>query len=122
MNGQVRVDGAQELAQTTRAAAQGIRDLNKPNQAAGRLIITASRSGVPIRTGRLAASVALTVTDTEVTIGSNLIYAPVIHNGWPAHHIKARPWLAQAAEANQDRVIDTYADHVTTQLDRIQGA
>jgi hypothetical protein len=57
------------------------------------------------------------------TAGSaDVLYAGVIHNGWPGHHIAAQPFFTKAIDKTTDAIADQYEDHVDEALSTIKGA
>ena len=60
-------------------------------------VTTRARSIGPQRTGRLVGSIVPAKTVARARVRSNLVYAPVIHYGWPKRHIKAQPFVMEAA-------------------------
>jgi len=73
-------------------------------------------SGDPLRriTGELYHSVTLTSErpDEFVKVGSPLPQAMPLHFGWPAHNMKARPWLFPALEDEFPRLPDIWVDEM----------
>jgi phage gpG-like protein len=122
MTFQVDVVGADRLAATLAAAAHKIGDLSKPLTEGAKRIWLRARSNAPRRTGRLAGSIHAQQSRSEALVGSGLIYAPVIHNGWPAHHIRANPFLADAFGQEQQAVVAGFADRVVNAIGTVKGA
>lgn len=116
----VEVVGAERLASTARAAARDLDALT--SDAAGRAVQQRARAGAPKRTGRLAASVVAGKDGGDVIVSSRLVYAPVIHNGWPGHHIAANPFLARALTNSRAEIGRLYTADAQKVLGHIKGA
>lgn len=120
---QITVIGGERFAATMHAAGRKIENLRAANAEVAKEVERAARQRAPKRTGRLARSIVGRAGNrNNAEIGSTLIYAPVIHNGWPRHHITANPFLIKGAEASQDQWMGTYQEHVQDALDTVKGA
>ena len=73
-------------------------------------------SGSPLRniTGELFGSVVAKSTKPAefIKIGSPLDQAMPLHFGWPAHNMKARPWLFPALEDEFTRLPNIWIDEM----------
>lgn len=119
----VEIIGLPELQSTLHRAAVGIANMDRAGRAAAQLVTASGRSQAPRRTGRLAASIhASESKQGSTSIGSNLVYAPVIHWGWPGHNISANPFLSRALDQNADRILDLYTRDAATALGKVKGA
>jgi hypothetical protein len=86
-------------------------DLKAVHLEAAQLVEKAAAPFVPRKTGRLASSLRSsgTLAGARVKIGFKRIpYAGVIHFGWPAHKIKARPFIYDALARQTNNVIELY--------------
>ena len=120
----VQVDGAKRLRRELKRAGVDLADLRKPNMEAARIVSTASQPRAPRRTGALAGSTRPGASRTSGTIragGARVPYANVIHWGWPAHNIKANPWLAETAAATEPVWVDAYWQMLDDVLDNLAG-
>lgn len=54
----------------------------------------------PVRSGRLASSLRVQVRAGSAAVVSPLVYAGVIHDGWPRHNIAPHPFLTDAASGD----------------------
>jgi hypothetical protein len=115
----VEVVGAERFAATARTAARKLDQLAP--DAAGRLVALRGRSEAPRRSGRLAGSVTAGTDGGDVTVSSRLIYAGVIHNGWPGHNISANPFLARALTSSKGEIQRTYTADAQDALSHIKG-
>lgn len=121
----VRVEGARELRRTLRRAGVSVEDLKDANAAAGNIVAAAGRGSAPRRSGALAPSVRASRAAASATVragGARTPYAGVIHWGWPAHHISARPWLSEAATSTEAAWTAAYEAGVEKLLATIKGA
>jgi phage gpG-like protein len=118
--GGVEVIGAARFSRTARAAARDIREMHPGD--AGRVVASRARAGAPKRTGRLAASVTAGTDGGDVVVSSRLVYAPVIHNGWPGHNISANPFLTRGLENSRAEVERIYAAEAQDALGKVKGA
>ncbi len=114
------VGGAQFDASMA-AATRRLADMREGHEAAGERVAAVAAARAPRRTGRLAGSVDVTVTATGADVGSSLVYAPVIHNGWPARNISPSPFLRDAVEVEAPAVTALYTEHVDRVLATIRG-
>lgn len=118
----VRVDGAARLRQTMKAAGLKLRDLSAVNRRTAAKVVQAAGPGAPRRTGVLAASVKPSGTQRVAAARSNLVYAPVVHFGWPARGQAAQPWVFQAAIATEPEWTGYYEQEIDKLLGTIHGA
>jgi len=118
----VRVEGADRLRATMRAAGLKLRDLSAVNRRTAAKVVTAAAPSTPRRTGALAASVRPQGTQRVAAARSTLVYAPVIHFGWPGHNIAAQPWLMDAAVATEPEWTGYYEDEIDKILNTVHGA
>jgi HK97 gp10 family phage protein len=56
----------------------------------------------PVDTGRLQGSITYEVNGTEGAVGTNVEYAPYVHDG--TSKMSARPFLRNAGEKNKDKI------------------
>lgn len=91
--------------------ATDLGDLTAPNREAADLVLASAQP--PRRTGRLAGSLHVDAASADAAVVvSDLPYAGVIHNGWPARQITAKPFLTDALATTEPQVIDVYAEHL----------
>jgi hypothetical protein len=89
------------------------------------MVVGVARGLTPVRTGALAGSLRAARVAGGVTVkaGSGSIpYAGPIHWGWPAHNIKANPFILNAALTTESQWVALYEDEVNKILDRVEGA
>lgn len=95
--------------------AANLDDLSAADDAAADLLAAAARTRAPRRTGLLRSRIRSTGAGRVV---ADLPYAVVVHNGWRARRIRARPFARDAVTATRDDVTRVYVDHVTDTLNR----
>lgn len=117
------VAGAERLRVSLGEATRQLVDLRPVDRQVGQLVL-----GVvdpPRRTGALASTVAAVPDDAGVTFtagSGDVPYAGVIHNGWPAHHVTAQPFLTRAIDRTEEAIADHYEGHVDEALSHVKGA
>lgn len=113
--------GGDTLARTLASASDDIAELDQGDNA--RLIQSRAQQRAPKRSGTLARSVtARDLGKGEAVVGSTLIYAPVIHYGWAAHHIAPNPFLTTAAADSTPLVQASSLREIDRILGRVRGA
>lgn len=126
----VQVEGAKELRATLRQLAD--KDLQKAlreaNKTVSQLVVDAALPNVPVRTGKLRASVKALATQTTAygkAGKANVRYAPAVHWGTGPrpglrgpHNIKRRPFLLDAAQKVTPKAVDAYQDAIQKLLDQ----
>jgi hypothetical protein len=118
----VTVEGAANLQRTLGNASRELADLRGANTAAGAFVASASSSAAPRVSGALAASVHGNAVDDGAEIGSSLVYAGPIHNGWPRHHISAQPFIRETAARTQPTWVSMYGANIRRIVSKIRGA
>jgi hypothetical protein len=115
--------GADKVAASLKAAADKVGDLSSAGGKAAELVASAARQSAPRLTGALAASTqGFTDGKTTAGVGSDLVYAPVIHNGWSAHNIVGDPYITQAFESTEDQWTKFYDAQVADIARTVRGA
>jgi hypothetical protein len=122
MSGAFTTRGADELARTMHAAGDELADLSAVNGRVGDLILARARPRTPVRSGRLVGSLRAVGDVDDVALGSDLVYAGPIHNGWPAHHIAANPFLTDAATSSTDQWTGLYVSELEDVVGGVRGA
>jgi phage gpG-like protein len=117
----VTVEGDETFRRTLAAAADDLASLDQSESA--RLVQQRAQAAAPKATGRLAASItAKDIGEGHSVVGSTLVYAPVIHYGWPAHSISPHPFLTDALEASGPLVEAASLREATRILSHVRGA
>lgn len=112
-----KLEGADQLSATLHRAGDEIAKLDESADAVGKLILEASRTRAPVRTGNLVASGGY--KGSQVTYEAP--YSGPIHWGWAARGIQAQPFLWGAANATQAAWLDVYANLVQEELNKVRG-
>jgi HK97 gp10 family phage protein len=89
---------------------------------AGRVVQLRASSNAPKVSGTLAASIRADASDTEIVVGSDLVYAGVQEFGWAGHNIAAQPFLRPALEDSTNEVAPLFRRDVEKALSHVQGA
>lgn len=115
------VEGAPELSRGLSRVADELGDLSTPGKDVADRVADRARSGAPVDTGALAASIRTVVYPDAATVEAGEPYAPFVHWGVPSRNIEAQPFLTLALEAEASPAIDAYAEYVQDLLDRVEG-
>lgn len=107
----VVIEGADRLASTLAAAATELTAMAATNRAAAAAVLSSAHP--PVLTGRLAASLTAEGTDTEATVSSALIYAPIQE--------RRHGFLAAALASQEAQVVSMHLDHVNDALAGVKG-
>jgi hypothetical protein len=118
----VTVVGEKRLAVTMHAAATDLADMSETNAKVARFLTARARARAPRRSGRLAASGAGRGTRDEALVEFAAPYAGPIHFGWPARHIGAQPFAAQALASGQHAAVAVYETELVSIVNKIKGA
>jgi hypothetical protein len=119
MTAQVRITGHREVRRAIgrvseemdRKSARG--ELKALNLEAATLVKRSADGLVPVRSGRLKASVraAASQKTARVRAGFQRVpYAGPIHFGWPARRISPQPFLYDALDRRRAEVVRVYDD------------
>jgi hypothetical protein len=117
----IDVKGAERFAATTAEAARQLGDLSNAGTEAGRIIADLAAATAPRRTGQLAGSVRPEVAGNVAEVGSDLVYALPIHNGWAAHNIRPQPFLDDAVRSSEAQWVGVYDKAVAAAVDSVEG-
>ena len=117
----VTVEGDETFRRTLAAAADDLASLDQSESA--RLVQQRAQAAAPKASGRLAASItAKDIGEGHSVVGSTLVYAPVIHYGWPAHSISPHPFLTDALDTSGPLVEAASLREATKILSHVRGA
>lgn len=99
--------------------------LKQVNKTLADRIVALALPHVPVRTGKLRASVK-GVARQDAAIGkagtpSRVPYAAAIHWGWRRHNIKPNPFLKNAADSVEREAVDEYVKGVQKVLDALRS-
>ena len=107
---------------TLKAAGADMADLKEANVSVGNTVATRSKAIGPNRSGHLVGSVVPAKTVARARVRSNLIYAPVIHWGWPRRNIKPNPFVLRAAQETRPEWMAEYEKSLQALANTVQGA
>lgn len=105
--GRIRVEGLRTAQRQLAAAGASADDLKDLMQSIGSIVVGAANP--PSRSGQLASTIRAGRGKTKAVVragGAKAPYAGVIHYGWPARGIPARPFLTDALQANRSRIFE----------------
>lgn len=126
MTGQgVRVVGLAQLKRSLKDFADGLEDLKDANAEASRLVAAKAKTLAPKRSGALADSIRGSRAAGRATVAAGTAkvpYAGPIHWGWPRRHIRANPFMTDAATATEDDWLAAYEQNIQRLADQVEGA
>jgi hypothetical protein len=88
------------------------------------VVLSRAQALAPKRSGRLAASGRKSGTPAQAAVsfgGAQVPYANPIHWGWPAHRIKAQPFLSRAVDQTEPAWRGLYESRMATMIEREAG-
>ena len=91
------------------------KELKQTHLQAAKIVEKAARPLVPVRTGKLLASVRSAGTQRFAVVRAgkkSVPYAPPIHWGWAKRRIKPNPFLYEALDKRRDEVIKAYEKQI----------
>ena len=121
----VEVEGLRTLRRTLKAAGVSLQDLKEAHAAVAAVVVRNAMPDAPRRTGALALSTRGSGQAGAAVVRAgraSVPYAGPIHWGWPKRHIKAQPWLYEAAQDSQDQWTGLYLRALQHIIDTIEGA
>ena len=121
MAGGVELVGGPAFARTLRDFGDQLGHLDDAAAAAGAEVQRLVQGRARRRTGALAASFGVTVTNAGAEIGSPLRYAGVQEFGWARHNITPSLALTSSLDDATPKVEQTYTAAVTAALGKVQG-
>ena len=114
--GAQQIEGLKEVNAALRSMSKDTRDdMKATHKKAAAIVIAGAKRFVPVRTGRLAASIRDGSTQRmgRVRVGSASVpYAGPIHFGWPARSIKPQPFIYDALDGRRDEVVKVYVQRI----------
>lgn len=120
----VQVEGGRALRRSLRAAGDDLSDLKDAHTESARIAAGAAQVRVPVRTGRLRATVRSSGTLSAGVIRAgraSVPYANPIHWGWPARHITAQPFASHGAQASQPQWVPVFEAALHRALQKVHG-
>lgn len=120
-----QVIGGKDLRKTLRAAGVDMKDLKTVHRQSAQVAANAAAQKAPEVSGRLRATIRAAGTQTAgiVRVGNNtrVPYAPVVHWGWPKHHIKPNPFAVEGAQSSEPVWLPLYERHIDRTLSQVKG-
>lgn len=117
----IRILGLSRFRSTLKKAGADMGDMKEANIRAADIVVEAARALAPKRSGRLRDSLKPQKSVARARIQSDLIYAPVIHYGWPRRNIAPNPFLTKAAANTRDRWLTGYAADLEEIVNKVKG-
>ncbi|CAB0660738.1 hypothetical protein [Corynebacterium diphtheriae] len=121
---QAHVEGAARLRRTLKKAGGDLDDLKEANRRAAKAIKPIAEGMAPVLTGRLQASIRVGATRKAGILRAGrktVAYAGPVHWGWPAHGIKANPFMSNAAIRNQHVWEKEYIAALEAAIRKVKG-
>ncbi len=125
--GSVHVVGGARLRRTLRKAGADMKDLTNLHRRIGNIIVPRAVALAPVGPeagGHIRNNIRATAAQSHATIragGKARPYGPPIHWGWHRRHIKAQPWITQAAQDTEPQWSSEYMDGIEKILDQVKG-
>ena len=107
--------GSDDLAAGLTAIGTGLAHLDVAAADTVNIVVSRARRLAPVNTGALSRSITGRGTGSTATIGTKSEYGLPVHFGVPSRGQHPRPFLHQAVEAEQSRIVDAY----TTDVNRL---
>jgi hypothetical protein len=118
----VEVRGLSRFRSTLKKAGVDMADMKAANTKAAQIVAREGQTRAPRRSGKLAGSLRPARQVARARVYSSLVYAAVIHWGWPDHHIKAQEFLVEAAVDTQPEWLREYERDLQRIADSVRGA
>jgi hypothetical protein len=122
----VKLEGLSTFRRTLKSAGADMEEFKDASQRTASVVVFHAMSRAPKRTGALAGSLRPARTSGSVTVyagnNSSVVYAGPIHWGWPAHNIRAQPFLVDAAHETEPEWVGYYLSELNKIVDGIHGA
>lgn len=124
-SGGLEVEGARETRKKLRDLEDGLKDLKAAHKEAAEVVAKHAAFLVPVRKGRLKATIRAAGTQREGVVRAGMArvpYAGPIHFGWPSRPNKAKGWrggpirpqpfIYEALDQRIAQVLNVYEDRV----------
>ena len=118
----VRVKGLRETIRALEQAGAATDDMKDLMHEIGLIVSRSAASHVPVKSGRLQRSLRAGRGKTKAVAragSARLPYAPIIHYGWPARRIPARPFLTDAVTREQHTVVTALVEGLGEIIDKL---
>lgn len=122
MSKSIRITGHREVrraigrisSEMDKNSAKGA--LKEMNLEAATIVKKKADGLVPVRTGRLAATLRASGTQKSARVRAGfkrVPYAGVVHFGWPARNIRPQPFLYEALDSRRAEVLAVYDERLS---------
>lgn len=121
----VEVQGLGKLRRSLKQAGMNLDDLKKVHADIARTVAERAAMRAPRRSGALAESIRYSGTNRAAVVRAgyaSIPYGGPIHWGWPSRHIKAQPFIYNAAGELHDPIERMYLTALQQIIDDIEGA
>lgn len=105
--------GVDRLVDSLASGADQLTHLDDAAAKAGAFLVRRGEESAPRRTGYLATHHAAVVNAGQLEVTNSADYAAIVH--------ARNPWLVRELEANEDRIVNIYADQVADVVAHIEG-
>jgi hypothetical protein len=95
-----------------------LKDLSALHKQLAGMVAERMAAIAPRDSGELAGSIRASGTRTAARARSRLIYAPIIHYGWPERGIEAQPFGDQARASLAGQISSTYEAGIAKIVDK----
>lgn len=112
---EIKIEGAKQLQRALRQVEGGTASLKDAHLAGAKIVEREAVWIAPRRSGVLAGDVRSSgqVRQGVVRAGrASVLYAGVIHFGWPKRNIAPQPYLYDAVDSRRQEVLDVYGVQV----------
>jgi len=118
----VRIDGIKDIRRSVNrlgkeidkdAAKGALKDMNAE---AAEIVKQKAATLIPVRTGRLAATLRASGTQKSARVRAGfkrVPYAGVVHFGWPRRNISPQPFLYEALDSRRAEVLAVYDERLS---------
>lgn len=113
----IKVKGLKQLNSALRQIGIPAKEMNAAAKRSGDVVLRQAQTLVPVRTGKLRASIKLSSTTKGIIIKAGnegkVPYANPIHWGWFRRNIKPQPFFIKALGYTRQEVYDNYYREVS---------
>lgn len=121
----VYIEGLRETVRSLERMGTEVADLKEAFTKIGNNVVQEARTLVPVKSGRLEASIKASKTKNKSVIragGARIPYAGVIHYGWPAHGISPHPFMTDAISNKQQETVQLLESEIHKLINRLDLA
>jgi hypothetical protein len=121
----LQVEGARTLRATLKRAGVQLSDLRAAHADVAQLVHARAQPKAPRRSGRLAGTERPAGTQSAAIVRAGFAatpYAGPIHWGWDKRHIKAQPWIYDAAVSTKGQWEAKYMAALEHIINTVEGA